>query len=113
MADHGVAHVIGTDSGMPNAVFDEFRTSLELYEDPGFDRARIIETATTGAARRLGLGASTGAGREELDADLLVVDGNPLDDLDVLHRPSHVIVRGRSYSQADLSPVGTATDPVA
>lgn len=113
MADRGVAHVIGTDSGMPNAVFDEFRASLELYEDLGFDRARIIETATTGAARRLGLGASTGAVREDLDADLLVVDGNPLDDLDVLHRPSHVIVRGRSYSQADLAPAGAATGPVA
>lgn len=113
MTDHGVAHVIGTDSGMPNAVFDEFRTSLELYEELGFDRARIIETATTGAARLLGLGASTGAVREGLDADLLVVDGNPLDNLDVLHRPSHVMVRGRGYSQADLSPAGTATEPVA
>ena len=49
----------------------------------------------------------------ETTVDLLVVDGNPLDDLDVLHRPSHVIVRGRSYSQADLAPAGTATEPVA
>lgn len=112
MTDHGVAHVIGTDSGMPNAVFDEFRTSLGLYEDLGFDRGRIIETATTGAACLLGLDATTGAVREDLDADLLVVDGNPLEDLDVLHHPSHVIVRGHSYSQADLAPTAV-TEPVA
>ena len=110
MTDHGVAHVIGTDSGMPNAVFDQFRASLELYEDLGFDRAQIIETATSGAAGLLGLGAITGAVGAGLAADLLVVDGDPLDGLDALHRPSHVIVGGRIYSQEDLAEPAVA-DP--
>ncbi|ANY09012.1 amidohydrolase family protein [Pseudonocardia sp. HH130630-07] len=102
MHEHGVPIVIGTDSGMPNAVFDGFRAGLEMFEELGFDRDWIIGTATSGAAARLGLGDRTGAVRPGLAADLVVVDGDPRDDLDRLHRPVEVVAGGRRHTQDDL-----------
>ena len=39
---------------------------------------------------------------EQNDADLLVVEGNPLTDLGVLHRRAGVMVHGKWYTQSDL-----------
>ncbi|WP_226358691.1 amidohydrolase family protein [Pseudonocardia sp. ICBG601] len=103
MDSHGVPILIGTDAGTPQAVFDDIRTPLELFEQLGFTPARIIELATTQAARILGLAETTGAVRPDLDADLMIVTGDPLVDLDALRRPELVIAQGTAYTPDRLT----------
>jgi hypothetical protein len=58
---------------------------LELHEEAGFHPLEVIAHATTNGARLLGLGDRLGRVRVGYIADLLVVNGNPLDNLHVLN----------------------------
>ncbi|KAA1011544.1 amidohydrolase family protein [Pseudonocardia sp. EV170527-09] len=102
MAENDVRILIGTDSGVPGTEFDQLKLSMELYEELGFARGDIIDMVTMGAAEALGIGHKTGDLRAGMAADLLIVAGNPLNDLDCLHRPERVIAQGVVYSQQDL-----------
>lgn len=92
---HGVPILIGTDSGLPNAVFDAFPVSLELYQERGFTTTHIIALATSLAADHLGLAEVTGRVEPGLAADLLVVSGDPRDDLTALGRHELIVAHGR------------------
>jgi imidazolonepropionase-like amidohydrolase len=58
---------------------------LELHEEAGFSPLEVITHATVNGARLLGLGDRLGRVRAGYIADLLVVNGNPLDNLHVLN----------------------------
>lgn len=60
MAERGVHLLPGTDAGVPHAVFDGFVSSLEFFEHIGLTPAEIVDLATTGAARALGIDGDTG-----------------------------------------------------
>ncbi|MEU4690725.1 amidohydrolase family protein [Actinoplanes sp. NPDC023714] len=103
MAERGVPLLPGTDAGVSQSGFDGMTGLLELYHWLGFPAARVIELATTGAARLLGLGATTGRIAPGYDADLLVVDGDPLAGLGALRRVRLVVARGLTHrTPADL-----------
>ncbi|NMH99932.1 amidohydrolase family protein [Pseudonocardia sp. K10HN5] len=107
----GVPIIIGTDSGMPGAVFNDFVSALEMYTELGFPNDRILQFATANAADALGLSAVTGCLAAGLAADLLVVDGDPLTDLQTLRRPRLVMARGRiHHSSAQQSEEETTAD---
>ncbi|MET8678537.1 amidohydrolase family protein [Streptomyces sp. NPDC004647] len=95
MDQRGVRLVAGTDAGVPRAVFDGFVASLEFFQHVGFPRDRIIEMATVDAARALGIADDTGRLARGYRADLIVVDGDPLNDLDALRNVHFVIADGR------------------
>ncbi|MBV6703107.1 amidohydrolase family protein [Kitasatospora aureofaciens] len=97
MAEQGVRLVAGTDAGVPGAGFDGFVNGLELYEHLGFSRDRILDMATIEAARALGIDADTGQLAAGYRADLLVVDGDPLRDLNALRALRLVLAGGRPY----------------
>lgn len=96
LADRGVRLIAGTDAGL--TPFDDFPAALLRTREWGFTAAQILETATVGAADALGLAATTGRVAAGLDADLLVVAGDPLADLTALHHPELVIARGRLHT---------------
>jgi imidazolonepropionase-like amidohydrolase len=58
---------------------------LELHEEAGFHPLEVIAHATVNGAKLLGLQDRTGRVREGFDADLIVVNGNPLDNLHLLN----------------------------
>ncbi|WP_411123917.1 amidohydrolase family protein [Streptomyces sp. x-19] len=93
----GVALITGTDAGIPRAVFDDYVSMLELYAWLGFPAERVIELATVSSARALGLAGTTGRVAPGLDADLVVVDGDPRADLSVLRAVRFVVARGEAY----------------
>lgn len=97
-ADLGVQLVPGTTAGSTNSPFDDYVSNLETYEWMGFSLAQIVDLATCGAASALGLGRTTGSIQDGYSADLLVVDGDPLKDLQALRRPQLVMAAGRSAS---------------
>ncbi|GAA2657194.1 amidohydrolase family protein [Streptomyces lunalinharesii] len=94
----GVALITGTDAGIPQAVFDDYVSMLELYAWLGFPAERVIELATVSTARALGLSGTTGRVAPGLDADLVVVDGDPRLDLSVLRAVRLVVARGEPHA---------------
>ncbi len=95
LVEQGVRVVPGTDAGLNP--FDGLPVTLGHYRDFGFTAAEILDMATSGAADVLGLTGVTGRLQPGLAADLLVVDGDPLADLDALTRIELVVARGRLH----------------
>ena len=58
---------------------------LELQEEAGFQPLEVIEHATWNGARLIGMDDRLGKVREGFIADLLVVNGNPLENLRLLN----------------------------
>ncbi len=58
---------------------------LELHEEAGFHPLKVIQHATGNNARILGMEGQIGGVRAGYLADLIVVNGNPLEDIKVLY----------------------------
>jgi imidazolonepropionase-like amidohydrolase len=67
---------------------------LELYVAGGMSPAAAIRAATADAADLLGISDRAGTVDVGKDADLILVDGDPLADIGVLDRLALVLVRG-------------------
>ncbi len=69
---------------------------LELHEEAGFHPLEVIAHATANGAQLLGLGDRLGKVRVGFTADLLVVNGNPLENLRLLNPAgTDVVVNGQ------------------
>ena len=101
----GVRLVSGSDGGIsprkPHTVLPEAVADLVAG---GVSAADALATATWCAAQSCGLGEHKGRLRAGHDADLLLVDGNPLDDIGVLRRVCAVILNGAIVGEtADIA----------
>ncbi|WP_327167383.1 amidohydrolase family protein [Streptomyces subrutilus] len=94
----GVPLAAGTDSS--GGTVDPIGREVELMRAAGLSALDALRTATTGAARLLGLDGSVGRLVRGYAGDLLVVDGDPLADVGVLTRPAHVVRAGITVRQA-------------
>jgi imidazolonepropionase-like amidohydrolase len=91
----GVPVVFGTDA----AVFEHGRNAEEfalLVGLAGMSPAEAIASATTGAARLLGMENELGRIAPGYSADLIAVGGDPLSDVRALEHVDFVMVRGRT-----------------
>jgi imidazolonepropionase-like amidohydrolase len=91
----GVPVVFGTDA----AVFEHGRNAQELallVELAGMSPAEAIASATTGAARLLGMEREIGRIAPGYSADLIAVAGDPLRDVRALETIDYVMVRGKA-----------------
>ncbi|WP_432006237.1 amidohydrolase family protein [Streptomyces parvus] len=88
----GVPLAAGTDSS--GGTVDPIGREVELMHAAGLSALDAIRTATTGAAKLLGLDGTAGRLARGFAGDVLVVDGDPLADLGVLSRPSRVVRAG-------------------
>ncbi|MFF3911670.1 amidohydrolase family protein [Streptomyces sp. NPDC001848] len=98
MAELGLPMIAGTDAGVTRAVFNGFVNSLEFYAYLGIPNAKIIDMATTDAARALGIASEAGRIKEGYRADILVVDGDPLKELNALRNVRYVMAVGRPFA---------------
>jgi imidazolonepropionase-like amidohydrolase len=91
----GATIIGGSDAGItPNKPPDAARHSPAVLAQLGMSPAEALQACTSRAATTCGLGDRKGRIAPGYDADVLVVDGDPLDDLDALHRVRAVYVRG-------------------
>lgn len=97
MAEAGAKLIAGTDAGVQRAGFDGLVPALSFYAHLGLPTSRILDMATVDAADALGLGETTGRIAPGFRADLLVVERDPLEDLDALRAISAVIAAGRHH----------------
>jgi imidazolonepropionase-like amidohydrolase len=83
----GVRLAYGTDllGGMHRHQNQEFRLRAEVQRP-----IDVLRAATTGAAELVGLAGEIGTLAVGAHADLLVLDGDPLEDIGVLADPGHV-----------------------
>jgi imidazolonepropionase-like amidohydrolase len=95
-AERGIPVIAGNDAGVGQGYFDDLIDTLTLYEAAGWSRPRALALATTRSAAALG---QSHLGRLEpgYGADLVVLDADPLADLDALRSVRLVVVRGRRH----------------
>ncbi len=90
-SDWGVSIVAGTDAIQS---FGDYCLGLELQIQAGMSPEDVIRSATSVAAQAVGLGDVVGAIEAGKEADLIVVDRNPLRDIRALRRMRMVMQGG-------------------
>lgn len=101
--EQGVPVALGNDVGCPWITQYDFWRELRYFEKyVGVSRSFALHTATLRNARLAGIGDVTGSVEVGKDADMIVVDANPLDDLRALRTPKHVIHRGRFIAKPNV-----------
>ncbi|HYK59735.1 MAG TPA: amidohydrolase family protein [Bryobacteraceae bacterium] len=99
----GVALVTGTDSGNPLTLHGPaIHRELQLWVEAGVPAPEALQAATYNAARLLGATDRIGLIRPGYEASLLLVDGNPLQDISATERISMLMFKGERVNRADL-----------
>ena len=89
--------ISSTDAGIPGVHHDDLPRALPYFAHfAHLSPVEALRAATSSCAEALGVGGVTGAVQAGLCADLLLVEGDPLSDLEALGSPVEVFVRGRS-----------------
>jgi imidazolonepropionase-like amidohydrolase len=101
--DAGIPIVAGTDKGVPGV---SLAREIELYVEAGIRPLDAIRAATAVPATVMGLANDTGTIRPGLRADLIVVDGNPLERIADIEKVVFVSADGRLYEPAPLWQLG-------
>jgi imidazolonepropionase-like amidohydrolase len=96
--DAGVPIVAGTDA--PGGL--TMHRELEIYAEAGLSPAEVLYTATLGPARVMKRGRTSGSIAVGKDADLILVDGDPLANISDLRKVVTTMRGGVMYSAADL-----------
>ncbi len=91
----GVPIALGTDAGGGAARHGRVAREIELMVECGMEPAAALYAATNAAARLLGEAKERGTIEVGKIADLLLLDGNPLDDPNALRLIAAVFQRGR------------------
>jgi imidazolonepropionase-like amidohydrolase len=105
--EEGVPILVGTDTGAPflvpgRAVHEE----MALLVECGLSPLDALRAATVNPARQLGVSDSLGRVAPGYVADLVILSGNPLNDIGNVSRIESVVLNGRLFSASEL---GTLT----
>lgn len=92
--ENGVLIGSGSDAGSPFGPHPLLLSELLMLEDGGLSKCEVLQTATGNAAKILGAENELGSVKKGFLADLLIVEGNPLENLKVLDNPVMVLKNG-------------------
>jgi imidazolonepropionase-like amidohydrolase len=95
----GVPVVAGTDQTVPG---HSLHREIELYVQAGFTPMEAIQAATIVPARAMGLDKELGTVEPGKRADLIIVNGNPLESIKNIRKVEFVITNGTMYNCAEL-----------
>ena len=100
----GVPFLAGTDTPPGVYIFPGFSLHEELqrFVAAGFTPLEALQTATLNPARFLGMEEQLGTIEKGKLADLVLLNGNPLEDISNTKKIAAVIVNGQYYSGKDL-----------
>lgn len=97
----GIPFIASTDAGIPGVFHHHLPQALEVFRAIlECTPEAVLRSATSEAARALGIDAVTGRLRAGLAADVLLVDGDPLADLADLENVAAVWAAGRPVHAA-------------
>ena len=95
----GVPIVAGTDQTVPG---HSLHREIELYVQAGFTPMEAIQAATIVPARVMGLDKEIGTVEAGKRADVIILDGNPLESIRNIRKVEFVITNGVMYNCAEL-----------
>jgi imidazolonepropionase-like amidohydrolase len=99
----GVPFLVGTDTPNPMLVPGySIHIELEALVGAGIPVVDVLRAATREAARFVGQEGQWGTITVGAAADLILVEGNPLEELSTLRTPVGVMLRGRWLDRAEL-----------
>jgi len=99
----GVMLVAGSGGGNPMVVHGPgIHRELQLWVQAGIPPIVALQGATSNAARLLRSDQRIGLIRKGYEASLLLVDGNPLQDISATERISIVFFKGERVNRADI-----------
>ncbi len=103
LREAGAPVLLGTDTPNPFVMYGfSIHEELGFFSQAGYSNTEILRIATLEAARFLDQQGEFGAIREGARADLLLLDGDPEQDLAVLRAPNGVMTAGRWFDRAAL-----------
>jgi len=92
----GIGMVASTDAGIPGVYHPDLPHALVVFAQIAeLSAEATLKSTTSDAARALGIDHITGSLQTNKAADILLVDGNPLEDLSAVTRPARVYCAGR------------------
>jgi imidazolonepropionase-like amidohydrolase len=94
----GVRIAAGTDAGTPFNHHDRFAHELRLMNELGMSAEDVLLSATSRAASALGLEAECGTLAPGYSADIVLVDGDPREDVRALERVRMIFARGQAIA---------------
>lgn len=97
----GVKMAVGTDTGCPftGPETDSYAVELYLYSISGMSNEEILKCATIRGAELLRIDACTGSLEAGKDADIVVLDGNPLEDIEAAKQVAYTFAKGELLYQ--------------
>ena len=98
----GVPIAMGTDAGTNYNRHGENAQELVYLVDMGLTPMEAIMAATRNAAEACGIAAQVGTVETGKSADLIVLDGNPLDDIRAVTQVGEVFQAGRRVNRRAL-----------
>jgi len=101
--DAGVPMMAGTDGGGASVPGQAMQQEFEELTKAGIPPLGILQMTTLNGARFLGRTATMGTVAPGRNADLVILDGNPVEDARNLRRISGVVRAGFYYSAGDLA----------
>lgn len=102
-ADTGVRMMTGTDGGSMMAPGLTLQQEFAELSKAGLSPLKILQMTTIDPAQYLDREDTMGTVEAGRNADLVVLDANPVDDVENLHRISAVVRAGTHYSAAELA----------
>jgi imidazolonepropionase-like amidohydrolase len=87
----GLLIAMGTDAGTPFNYHGDNAQELERMVALGMTPLQAIMASTSAAARLIGIQETVGALTKGLEADLVVVEGNPLRRIELLQDRSRIV----------------------
>ncbi len=100
LKNEGAAILLGTDKAVPYVVagFSE-HIEMQLLSQAGLSNYEVIQAATVNAAKCLKKEKEIGTIEKGKKADLILMQDNPLEDLQTIQRHVGVVKSGRFYSR--------------
>ena len=106
LAKHEKVEILaGSGSANPYTKSASLQDELSSLVAAGLAPREALESATLAPARLLGWDSVMGSVERGKMADLVLLDGNPLEDIGNMGRISAVFARGRYYSRSDLDAI--------
>ncbi len=99
----GVPLMVGTDLMVPGILPGiSVHEEMVIWQEAGIPPAEVLRGATTVPVHFMGLGDRLGTVTEGKQASMLLVRGNPLEDIRNAQQVEGVFLRGRYLSRGDL-----------
>jgi imidazolonepropionase-like amidohydrolase len=102
-AGDGIPILAGTDASVPGIVYGySLHDELEALAHAGLSNRQVLESATRVPAEFLGVQVKRGTVETGKEADLLLLDADPLADVANTRRIAAVVIAGSFYSRQRL-----------